>query len=281
MDAPYNQVFFPQTFSELFNAWRRFPDAVPYAGGTGLLSCQGKRPDAAIVLPANIISLDRVEELKLITRTERSIEIGAMAPLCDIISLGKILPEAFTQSLKGIGDPQLRNLATLGGNICNPVLRKDSAAPLIALDAQYELRSAFQSRWISASRFSSLLGPPALNPQELLTRIRIPRESWNYSLYKKFRRPDMDSPPGAIVCVARIQKNMLTDIRVIFAGETVLRDQESEAALAGKRLPLDRREAVHFTGLWEAYLAAEEKLEPVQRSIIRNFIESAVFALTD
>jgi CO/xanthine dehydrogenase FAD-binding subunit len=290
MAAPHNQVFFPVTSQELFTAWTRYPDAVPFAGGTGIIWGQNK---SVLSLPANILSLDRLEELRHITRTERYIEIGAMVTINEILNMGKIVPEAFTQALRSIAAPQVRNLATIGGNICFSTVRLDASAPLIALDARYELRTASQVRWISASRFSSLPGPLALNSQELLTRIRIPLEPWNYSLYKKFTDPYAEykgdgvfpaSPAascGAIVFIVRIRKNILTDIRVVFAGETIVQDRNSEVFLSGKQLPLNREDADHFVRLWSTCLSAVESPGPMTRSKMLNFIESCIMKLAD
>jgi CO/xanthine dehydrogenase FAD-binding subunit len=285
MDAPHSQVFFPASFQELFSAWARYPDAIPLAGGTGLL---GKETKHTLSLPRNILSLSRLEELRRITRTERYLEIGAAVKINDIINLGKTVPEALSMTLKGIAGLYIRNLATIGGNICHSPRRMDAAAPLIALDARYELRSALQSRWISASRFSSLPGPPALDPRELLTRIRIPLEEWNYTVYRKFTCPG-NIPEGAAVFIARIQKNILTDIRMVFAGQFILRDKNSETALEGRQLPLDRKDAAHFTGFWESYLSAVEIAgegglfrEPAMfRKKLLNFINSSILGLAD
>jgi CO/xanthine dehydrogenase FAD-binding subunit len=288
MDVVHNQVFFPSTIQELFTAWTRFPDAVPFAGGTGIIWGQNKY---TISLPANILCLDRLDELRHITRTERYIEIGAMVTINEIINMGKIIPDAFNQALRGIAGPQVRNLATIGGNICSAVGRLDASAPLIALDARYELRTASQIRWISASRFSSLPGPLDLNPQELLTRIRIPLEQWNYSLYKKFTDPYAEyktggilpgcpaSAGGVIVFIVRIRKNILTDIRVVFAGETILRDKNSETILSGKQLPLERTDVRHFVQLWDTYLSAIDSPGAMMRSKMLNFIENATMKL--
>lgn len=280
----HNQVFFPAALPELFSAWNRFPNAVPFAGGAELLRNQGKH---IFKLPQNILSLERLGELHRITRTERYLEIGAMVKLSEIIRLGKTVPEVLTQSLSNIANPPVRNLITIGGNICNPVRRQDTAAPLIALDARYELRTAYETRWVSASRFSALPGPPALQPQELLTRIRIPLEEWQYSLYKKFAEqcpanvPSVDESGGGVVFMARIQKDILTDLRIVFAGQQVLRDKNSESTLAGKQLPLDRREAGHFLELWKTFLSGAPIPGFMLRSKLFNFVESCILNLSD
>jgi CO/xanthine dehydrogenase FAD-binding subunit len=274
-----NQIFFPRSFQELFAVWNRLPDALPFAGGTCLGGGPAQPSRYTLTLPPAILSLDGLDELHKITRTERYIEIGAMVTLNEIINMGKIVPEAFIQALEGIDTPQIGNIATIGGHICDPGQRRDAAAPLIALDARYELRSAALSRWISASRFSSLPGPPALGPQELLTRIRIPLEQWNYSVYKKFTAHEPDQ--ASIVFLVRIQKDILTDIRVVYAGETVIQDKNSESALLSRKLPLDKRDAHHFIELWKTCLSALESPGPMMRAKILNFIGACVLELAD
>jgi CO/xanthine dehydrogenase FAD-binding subunit len=278
MAAPLNQVFFPATFQELFNAWNRFPDAVPFAGGTGLVWGQGRQ---TLELPRNILSLDKLGELRRITRTEQYLEIGAMVRLNEIIRLGKIVPEALTRCLENISGPQIRNQATIGGNICYPSRRLDSSAPMVALDAHFELRSAQSARWISAARFSSLPGPLGLNPQELLTRIRIPLEHWNYSVFKKFRPPQSGGSGGVMVFIMKNQKNILTDIRLVFGTQTILRDKNSEAVIIGKQLPLDLRDAEEFVERWKTYLAALDSPDDIARAELLNFIESTVFSIAE
>ncbi|MDR0760291.1 MAG: FAD binding domain-containing protein [Treponema sp.] len=280
MDGAHNQVFLPSNIQELFTTWNRFPTAVPVAGGASFARRQDSR--CTLTLPADILSLDGLNELQRITRTERYIEMGAMVRLNDIINLGKIIPPVFTQALKRIAGPELRNLATIGGNICHPVLRLNATAPLVALDARYELRTSLTARWISAARFSSFSGPLAFNPQELLTRIRIPLEQWNYSLFKRFADTYPESETGgALVFIARIQKNILTDLRVVFAGETVIRDKNSEAVLSGKHLPLDRRDISHFIELWRAFLSGIDTPSLMVKARMLNFVEDAVMELAD
>jgi CO/xanthine dehydrogenase FAD-binding subunit len=290
MDAIPNQVFSPATFQELFAAWNRAPDAVPYAGGTDIIRSQGKRiPD----LPKNILSLERIEELRRIARTERYLELGAAVRLNEIINLGKIVPEILTRTLEGIAGPQVRNLATIGGNLCHQIRRLDASAPMIALDAHYELRTAQTTRWISASRFAALVGPPVLEPQELLTRIRVPLEQWNYSLYRKFKARGANESGSVIVFILKNQKDILTDLRVVYSGNIILQDRNSETLLIGKRLPLGRKEALTFIESWKHYLQAMETMAEnadgglslpqigLLKVQIINFIENAIMEIAD
>jgi CO/xanthine dehydrogenase FAD-binding subunit len=273
-----NQVFFPSSFLELFTVWTRFPDAVPFAGGTEIIRNQGT---VSLNLPQTILSLDKIDELGRITRTERYLEIGAMVKLNEIAQMGKIVPEALTRCIEGIAGPQLRNLATIGGNLCIRNRRLDTSAPLVALDAVYELRNAQSARWISASRFSVPPGPPAIGPQELLTRIRIPLEQWSYTAHRKFGSRNSGKSGGAMVFILKNQKTTLTDIRLVFAGEGILRDKNAEAFLIGKHLPLNRRDTADFVEQWRVYLSALDKPEPLIHSEILNFIRSLMSNLAD
>jgi CO/xanthine dehydrogenase FAD-binding subunit len=278
MDVPHSQVFFPGNLPELFSAWSRYPNAVPFAGGTELLWGQGK---TTVTLPLNILSLDKLADLHHITRTERYLEIGAMVKISEIINLGKTVPEVLRQTLNGIAGPQLRNIATIGGNICHTSRRMDASAAMIALDARYELRTAQGTRWISASRFSAFSSPLIFNSQELFTRIRIPLEQWDYSIYKKFESPYVGIESGGVaVFLVRVQKNILTDIRMVFAERAILRDKNSESFLAGKRLPLDRKDALHYVELWKTYLSAIELSGELIKAKLLNFIESTIIDLS-
>ena len=295
----HNQVLRPANIPELFSIWNRFPDAVPYAGGTGIMR-SGSDPGGVRgvfreqpELPDQILSLERIDDLRGITRTERYLEFGAMVHLSEIIALGKIVPGAFSQTILGIAGPLVRNMASIGGNIYS---KGDTIAPLCALDAVYELRNANSSRWISAIRYSALIEKnEAPLPGELITRIRIPLEEWNYSMYRKFTACEASaacetsaasetgvvSENGVLILVVQNHKNMLANINVVFAGDTLLRDKDSEFFLEGKALPLDKRDANHFRKLWESYLENVTYPRPLLRSKILNAIETGIAGLSD
>jgi CO/xanthine dehydrogenase FAD-binding subunit len=165
---------------------------------------------------------------------------------------------------------------------------------MIILDAQYELRTAQSARWISAYRFSSLPGPPVLAPQELLTRVRVPLEPWTYTWFHKFNTSGSNRPGGLIILIMRIQKNILTNIRVIYSDRIILRDKNSETMLAGKQLPLDQKDTRVFVERWKAYMNAYEGIEvsvfsgtgvnfnpELVKTQILSFIESTLMYISD
>jgi CO/xanthine dehydrogenase FAD-binding subunit len=279
MDAAHSQIFFPSTLSEFFSTWTRFPDAVPFAGGTEFSLGKASR---LMDLPNNIISLEKIQELHKITRTERYLELSSMVRLNDLIRIGKIIPEILKTTVKQIANPPLRNLATIGGNICYTKRKLDIHAPLSALDAMYELRTASSSRWIAASRFNIKDDPTSnLGKQELLTRIRIPLENWDYTIFKRFEQNHLPSSEnGVIVFIAKAQKNIISDVRLVFAGESLIRNRNFETLLSGQQLPLDRKAASNFVGLWETYLTELPYPNGLLAAKILNFIRSTIQDLT-
>jgi CO/xanthine dehydrogenase FAD-binding subunit len=277
MDILHNQVFFPESFNELFSVWDRFPDAVIFAGGTELISRQGK---TVLELPPAILCLEKMEELQNITRTEHYLEIGSMVRLNKIITLGKLVPQAFCSCLENIGGVQLRNIATIGGNICCSTRLLDACSPLIALDAQYEFRTASSSRWVAASRFHSKEDNTSLEKQELLTRIRLPLHKWDYSIYKKFYSESINNNK-ALSFMAKTQKSLLSDIKVIYKGSAIVRNKNAEGILIGKHLPLNRKAAGDFVENWKEFLAGHAEIDEFSKNELINCIEINVYNLSE
>jgi CO/xanthine dehydrogenase FAD-binding subunit len=266
------QIFSPNAFGELFSVWERFPSAVISSGGTWLAINSnlaaakfesGEHTRQNLNFPKHIISLASIEELKKISRTERYLEIGAAVKLNQIINLGKIVPEALSRCIKRIACPQVRNLATVGGNICTPFHSFDITVPMLALDAHYELRSAQSSRWVTAANFFELHNAPSkpdsgstlASRKEILTRIRVPLEPWTFTWYRKFLSPISFESEGAFIFMMRNEKNILTDIRIVSSGKEFLRQAKTESFLLGKRLPLSRQIAETYVERWDNYLS--------------------------
>ena len=276
MTGQPNSIFFPSSYPELFSLWNRHPEGILFAGGTGLLREQGRQ---VFELPSVIFSLDTLEELHRISRTERFLEIGAMVKINQIIELGKTVPLVLRRCLESIAGPQLRNMATIGGNICFPGRRLDSSAALCALDARFELRNDQGTRWVSAPRFFASSETKLLHQQELLTRIRIPLDTWDYTSYRKFEGDAIRS--RVVVFLAKIQKNVLGDIKIVYKTDLIWRDRDSESLLIGKHLPLGRRIASDFIEHWQDYLSGIHNMEELSRQELVNFIETNVYNLSE
>jgi CO/xanthine dehydrogenase FAD-binding subunit len=239
-----------------------------------------KQHGRTITLPEVIINTDNLGDLNNINRTERYIEIGSMVSLQQICKIGKIVPAALRQALDCLYSRFLRNTLSMGAVIYQISDYEPLAAALIALNVRCELRTSSQSRWISAFRLTGPEKSSIFHPQEILYRIRIPLDQWDFTVCRHLDAANEGTNEhGFIVFLARIQNNILSDIRIVFSGVSVIHDRNCETSLLGKKLPLARRDAAAFTHLWKNSLP--ENTPPFLGCRILSFIESAIMNFTD
>jgi len=243
-------IYSPSSLQDLLRIYNLNKDAVIYAGGTW--SLLNKESDN-FNLKGSVINIMTVDELKKINRTDRYLELGATVSISRILELGKsVVPKALYQALRQLGPPQIRNMATIGGNICVSNRKMDLFPILNLHDAQLELKRQKDlrsprrllkgdSKWIAAARFIDSEGKVNMSPGEILTRIRIPNENWEYQSYTK---TGSLSSPLVFAGLASTDKYVITDFRICFSTskERIVRNREIEADLIGRRLPLTRKE---------------------------------------
>lgn len=128
-----------------------------------------------------LIDVSRVAELAGITETDDSLIVGAMVTHNDIVASDMIrrfaLPLA--QASWEVGAPQIRNRATVAGNIITASPANDTISPLMALGASVDLRSARGTRSVRLAEFYTGLRKTVMEPDELLVSIRIPKMTVN------------------------------------------------------------------------------------------------------
>lgn len=274
-------VYYPKTINEMLSLYRSMPESMLYAGGTGILS---SRTTKYPILPPNIIFLRRIEELSAIRRSEGYLEIGACARLNRILGIGEhVLKPALYAAIKNIATKEVRNLATIGGNICSPYRTKTLLPLLTLLDTKLELRKQGSSRWINIRKF---IDPEeGLQDVEVLTRLRIPFNNFNHQLF--IVTGDMKSgyrEALTFACLASVQKENLTSIR--FAAGTgdsrFFRARDFEEALAGRKLPLyGITEDPVFSRLITALKNQEEEISSFHRRQIEGLFLTFMHNLND
>lgn len=162
----------PRSLGEALELLKELEEARPIAGGTDLIPAM--REGALKVM--NLIDLTLIDELKGIWERDSEIHIGAATTLSQL-EKSKIIAErapALWKAASSIGSVQIRNLGTIGGNLCNASPAADTAPPLLALNAVVEIASVDGARRMP---LQSLFAGPKLNtlkPWELLTYIRFP-----------------------------------------------------------------------------------------------------------
>lgn len=235
-------IYAPDSLASLLLLKKRHPSAVLYAGGTYL---RGRQDQGEGVNLEEIIFLGGIDELKRINRTDRYLEIGACVSIASIIATGRrVLPAALLECLENIGNPQVRNLATVGGNICAGADRMDLFPVLALMDVRMEVRRPGGAKWLPLNRCLDENGNFTLNPGEVATRFRIPYEDWTVELYSKgaiSKNPDKER---FVFCgLAKTQKNGINEIRFIFClgRQLLLRIRDVELELVGKSLPLSAK----------------------------------------
>jgi len=226
----------PSSEAELWEALSEHPRAKLICGGTDLSLAVTKRFEE---LP-EVLSLEGLADLRKIERTaEGGWRIGATALLADIEAAteGKLTP--LHRMLRYFASRQIKNRATIGGNLCNASPIGDLAPVLLALDAQLELRSAGGSRVVGIDHFFLGYRKTALSPGEILASISVPplAADARASSYKVSKRRELDiSAVAAAFLVELGPAGEVTTIRAGYGGvaATPARARHFEAALEGK-----------------------------------------------
>lgn len=144
-----------------------------FAGGTDFYPAQGNRP-----LSDDVLDINGLAELRGITETAEHVVFGARATWAQIAQAA--LPPAFDAlrvAAREVGSVQIQNVGTIAGNLCNASPAADGVPPLLVLDAEVELRSADRARYLPLPAFILGNRRTALQPDELLTAVRVPKSS--------------------------------------------------------------------------------------------------------
>ena len=143
------------------------------AGGTDFYPALGALP-----LKRDVLDINGLDELDHITVTDEGVTFGARASWTRVLRAE--LPPAFDglkAAAREVGSVQIQNRATVAGNICNASPAADGVPPLLALDAEVELRSAKATRRMPLGEFVLGNRKTARRPDELVTAIHVPRHA--------------------------------------------------------------------------------------------------------
>ena len=216
-------------------------DARVIAGGTDLVLNMKKKN----IQPRRIISLHKLEELDFVKADDSVVRIGALARHADLAAhpfLKHRLP-ILCEAVGLIGSWQVRNVGTIGGNLCNASPAADSAPALLALDAQVVLVSKAAEQKIPLASFFTGPGTTVLKPGQILKEIVIglPQRPAAGCYLKLRRRKAVDVSLAGVAFQAETASDGMTLAKVAIAlggmAPTPLRVPQAEAVLAG--LPLD------------------------------------------
>jgi carbon-monoxide dehydrogenase medium subunit len=172
--------------------------------------------------PALLIDISGIEELKGIDITDR-IRIGALTTHAELLAsepLREVLP-IFHQAADQIADPQVRNRGTIGGSLANADPAADWPAVVLALKGELELAGPTGRRKVAAKDFFVDIMTTALEPDEVLVAIHLPRpDPGTQFRYRKIRHPASGyAVVGAAVALC-LQDGMVSDATIGITGAT-------------------------------------------------------------
>ena len=237
-------IYRASSVTDAIEALQKDPQAVVICGGSDVLIRirEGKLSDRPLV---SIHGLPELSQIYL--EPEGELVIGPAVPFAQVTRhplIQRLVP-ALGEAVDQAGGPQLRNVGTIGGNICNGATSADSASTLLTLNAVVELTSPEGMRRVPLEEFYRGPGRVDLHPAELCTAIRIARKDYEgfYGHYIKYaQRNAMDI--ATLGCAVHVklnqEKTAVEQLRLAFgvAAPTPIRCRETERLAAG--LPLDR-----------------------------------------
>lgn len=164
----------PTTLSEALELLEKYGgDAKILAGGTDLLvDLRGR-----LIKPKAVIDIKNIPELRVLEYREgEGLRVGAAVTFRNILEHEAVKRRygVLWEACETIGDPLLRNRATLVGNICNASPAADSAPALLVLEAKVKIVSRKGEREIPVEEFFTGVKKTALKPGELVAEVRIP-----------------------------------------------------------------------------------------------------------
>jgi len=210
----------------------------PFAGGTDLMVLleAGKLPHK------NYLNIWNLKELRGIEVTASHVTLGALTTYTEV-QQEQVLQKEFPmlcQAASETGGLAIQNRGTLGGNIVNGSPAADSPPALLVYDAEVELVSLKGARWVPYHQFHTGYKQMVIAPDELLTRIRLPRSTEKLQHYyrKVGTRKAQAISKVCFAGVARVSGKKIEDLRIALGSiaPVPLRCVKTEEALRGREL---------------------------------------------
>lgn len=205
------------------------------AGGQSLIPMLRSR----LVSPAYIIGLEAIAELRRIEPWDGGLRVGSIATHHEVLTSPVVKERAAILSEAEIlvGSPAVRNLGTLGGNLCHNELGADPPPALLALDAAAVIVSPQGERRLPLESFFKGFLETALGEDEMLTYVDIPAlPSGAVWSYVKCRQRAVDKAIVGVGVVLRIEEGVCREARVALGGVAPVpfRAKRAEAVLMGR-----------------------------------------------
>lgn len=224
----------PGSVQEAISLLQENPEAKILAGGHSLLPAMKLR----LAEPGAIVDLGSISDLKQLSLNGGA-TIGAMCTYDALLNSNELKTTypVLHEAAAWVGDVQVRNLGTIGGSAAHADPAADIPAALVVLEAEFVAMGPNGERTIPASEFFLDIFTTALEPEEVLTQIKLPAPEGNVvSAYEKFPHPASGYPVcGVAVVVTRDGSGNVSSARITATGSVyvVTRLTGAEDALTG------------------------------------------------
>lgn len=254
------------------------------AGGTDLMpQTQASR----VKFQPLLMNVQRVPELKGIAVQGAAVRIGALVTIAELLESALVRERLnlLWQACDHFASDQIRNAATVGGNLCNASPAGDTLVPLLALDAVVELAAkpngTLERRRVPLAQF--LLGPGRTSRArtELLTGVEVPLPPAGFTgtFYKHGTRHGLDISTISLAAGARRDGKLLRGVRIAFGAvaPTAIRAPRAEAALDGRAPDAAALEAVAQAALAEVRPISDVRgSDWYRRELVHNMLKRAL-----
>jgi carbon-monoxide dehydrogenase medium subunit len=208
-------------------------DAKLLAGGHSLLPLMKLR----LATPSVLVDVGRLTDLSYIRDDGDHVAVGALTRHHDLEHSDVLGTQAplLRHAAGQVGDPQVRHRGTIGGSIAHGDPASDLPAVLLALRATLVAQGPKGTREIAVDDFFTGFLETALDPDELLTEIRVPKVPGAGWSFQKFNRRAQDWAIVGVACV----RNGSTGIGLVNVGSTPLRAAAAENAISSGASAVD------------------------------------------
>jgi xanthine dehydrogenase small subunit len=270
-----DDIFCPRSSDELARWYARNPEATLIAGGTDVgLWVTKKMQDLG---PIAFVS--HAEDLRQIHDEKDSLRIGAAVTITNLMQAIRPISASLHQLLSRYGSPQVRNAATIGGNIVNGSPIGDGSPALIAMGARLVLRRADERRTVNLEDFFIAYQQQDRRPGEFVESIELPKAQDRLRCYKLSKRFDQDISAVCGCFNLEQEAGVITQARIAFGGmaATPARARKTEAALCGQPWSLETFQqassamAEDFTPLSDMRASAGYRAQAAGNMLIRYF----------
>jgi xanthine dehydrogenase small subunit len=278
-DSPFTGAFRPQSSDELAHWYVANPDATLIAGATdvGLWVTKDLRDLGQVAF------LNGINDLAQITRRGDTLRIGAGVSIAELMAALLPMHPSFAELLRRYASVQIRNAATIGGNIANGSPIGDGPPALIALGARLHLRLADVRREMALEDFFLEYRKQDRRPGEFVESVTIPTFAPGLRCYKISKRFDQDISALCGCFNVVVKAGVVTSARIAFGGMAGIpkRAAAVEAALVGQAWTLDAVQsaasafATDFTPMSDMRASADYRLTTAANLLIRYFHDLA------